>query len=258
MKSVRWMVSYIIVALLGLWLAFAVSVRFMAPAHSQDAPPSGDLPADFMKEVESTQVPPSAAPPPSEAQGRLPPPPQNGGSEVPPPPPVDANGTPLPDMPPPAESMPAQQPLPPASGSSVMGEEEPIGDGMTAPPPAQTTEFFPKDDFIYDPTGKRDPFKPFRTMRGGPDSARANEVLEPLQRWEIERLQVVGILWDVKTPRAMVRDPEGKVFTVLRNSKIGRNEGFVAAIREGEIVIVETRYDEGKPLKETRVMEFRK
>ncbi len=79
-----------------------------------------------------------------------------------------------------------------------------------------------------------------------------------MQRWELDRLQVVGILWDVRTPRAMIRDPDGGVFTVIKNSKIGRNEGFVAAIREGEIVIVETIYEDGKSNKETRILEFKR
>ncbi|NUN06125.1 MAG: pilus assembly protein PilP [Bdellovibrio sp.] len=224
MKSVRWMLSYIIVASLGLWLAFAVSVKLMTPAHSQEAPASGDLPAEFLQEVESTQIPPD---------GTVPPPP----SDIPPPPAADTM---------------------------------PIGDGATvAAPPDQGQELFPTDGYVYDPTGKRDPFKPFKVMHSGNTNkggssivsgtdATGQSTLEPLQRWEIERLKVVGILWDVRTPRAMVRDPDGAVFTVVKNSKLGRNEGFVVAIREGEVVVMETRYDEGRPVKEPRVMELKK
>nr|BFD62052.1 hypothetical protein BdHM001_07330 [Bdellovibrio sp. HM001] len=221
MKSVRWIVSYILVASLGLWLAFAVSMKFMAPAHSQDAPSNGDLPAEFLKEVESTQVPPAGAAPPAAAK------------EVPPPP-----------------AEPTQVPAPPA-------QDIPVGDAVTAPPPVQ--EIVPRDGYVYDPTGKRDPFKVFKTVRPIlPETAKQNEVLEPLQRWEIDRLQVVGILWDVKTPRAMIRDPDGAVFVVTKNSKVGRSEGFVATIREGEVVVMETKYEDGKAFKEPRVMELKK
>ncbi|WP_413944132.1 pilus assembly protein PilP [Bdellovibrio sp. HCB-162] len=235
MKSVRWIVSYILVASLGLWLAFAVSVKFMAPAHSQETPSNGDLPADFLKEVESTQVPPAGATPPKP-------------------------GTPPPQQQPTAPPGSAQQQQP-SVPPPPMENEMPVGDGATAqtPPPAS---ILPSDGYRYDPTGKRDPFKVFRTVRpkdnGGSDIAKPNEILEPLQRWEIERLQVVGILWDVRTPRAMIRDPDGAVFTVTKNSKIGRSEGFVAAIREGEVVVVETKYDDGKSVKETRVLELKK
>lgn len=222
MKSVRWIVSYILVASLGLWLAFAVSMKFMAPAQSQEAPSNGDLPADFMKEVEATQVPPAGSAAPAAT------PPGEG-------------------MTPPPENVPAQIPAPPA--------EMPVGDAVTAP----IQEFVPRDSYVYDPTGKRDPFKVFKAVRPVlPDSATRQEILEPLQRWELDRLQVVGILWDVRTPRAMIRDPDGAVFVVTKNSKVGRSEGFVAAIREGEVVVIETKYDEGKALKEPRIMELKK
>jgi type IV pilus assembly protein PilP len=108
----------------------------------------------------------------------------------------------------------------------------------------------------YDPGALRDPFKAFRAAR--PLDAGPKAILEPLQRFDVDRLRVVGILWDVRVPRAMVRDPDGGVHTVIKNSKIGRNEGFVAVIREGEVVVVETLYEDGKVLKDTRVMELTK
>lgn len=246
MKSVRWLVSYILVASLGLWLAFAVSMKFMTPARSQEAPANGDLPADFMKEVEQTQVPP-ANPQPSAKPGA---PAQPAANQ----PPAAAQPPAAPAQQKPAQPQQPAVPPPPANATGDM----PVGDGMTAPPPPQQ-EIIPRDGYIYDPTGKRNPFKAFRTVRPTQQEAlRPNETLEPLQRWELERLQVVGILWDVRTPRAMIRDPDGAVFTVTKNSKIGRNEGFVAAIREGEVVVVETKYEDGKSAKETRVMELKK
>lgn len=218
MKSVRWIGSYIFVAALGLGLAFMASSKFMAPAHSQDAPTSGEIPAEFLKEVESTQVPP--------------------------PPPLPEIGT--------------------------VGEGQPVGDGATVPLPETLPvgeefgqEVLVGDGFVYDPTGKRDPFRPFKTVRPSGNgytgkSSPAITTLEPLQRWEIERLQVVGILWDVRTPRALILDPDGAVVTVVKNSKIGRNDGFVAAIREGEVVVMETKYEEDRQVKEARVMELKK
>ncbi|MFM6928608.1 MAG: pilus assembly protein PilP [Bdellovibrio sp.] len=225
MKSVRWMMSYILVACLGLWLAFAVSMRFMAPAHSQGAPTNGDLPPEFMKEVESTQAP--AVPP-------------------------GARPTQAPAA---AQATPPTIPPPPQEGVSVPPSQPTVGDAVTAVP---QQDFIPRDDYVYDPTGKRDPFKPFRAIRTTTHKDIPKDQLEPLQRWELDRLQIVGILWDVGTPRAMIKDPDGAVFTVIKNSKIGRNEGYVSAIREGEIVIVEVKYEEDKPIKETRVMELKK
>jgi type IV pilus assembly protein PilP len=229
------MVSYILVAVIGLGLAFVVSVRFMAPAHSQGAPASGDLPPEFMKEVESTQVPP--------AQGQVPPPPaqvpQPPQGQIPPPPaqqPADGNQL---APPPPQPQFP----------------QENVGDGATAAPaPMQASH---PDDYFYDPTGKRDPFKPFRAVIPN-TGQKQTAALEPLQKFELDRLQIIGILWEVRTPRAMVKDPDGIVHTVVKNTRMGRNEGYVATIREGEIVVIETRYDDGKPIREPRVLEFKK
>lgn len=222
MKSVRWIVSYILVASLGLWLAFAVSMKFMAPAHSQEAPSSGEIPAEFMKEVEATQVPAATATPtPTPTEGAVP--------------------------------SPSEQIPPPPAG------ETPLGDAVTAPQSQAPLENLVRDGYVYDPTGKRDPFKVFKTVRPlQVDAIKQTEILEPLQRWELERLRVVGILWDVRTPRAMIKDPDGVVFVVTKNSKVGRNEGFVAAIREGEVVIVETKYEDGKALRDPKVLELKK
>lgn len=242
MKSVRWMVSYILVAVLGLWLAFAVSMKFMAPARSQGAAPdSGELPAEFMKEIDATQVPAVKKDEPVQA-----PPGKNTAAEAKPAP--QPTATPA--------ATPVEVPPPPASGAS--GAETPVGDGATAvSSPAQS--FIPSDGYTYDPTGKRDPFKPFKTMRQAfVDKTKRTDSIEPLQRWELDRLQVVGILWDVRKPRAMVRDPDGVVYTVLKNSKIGRSEGIVAAIREGEVVVIETKYEDGNPVQEPRVLELKK
>lgn len=221
MKSVRWIVSYILVACLGLWMAFFVSMRFMAPAYSQEAPSSGELPAEFLQE---TQSPPAGAPTPTEA----------------------------------AQAQPAPQPPGPPPATELPPADMPIGDGMTAPSsmPAISAGL---DGYVYDPTGKRDPFKPFKNIVPQVTAgASGPKTLAPLQRWDLDRLQVVGILWEVNRPRAMVRDPEGAVYTVLKNSKIGRNEGVVSAIREGEIVVLETYYVDGATQKESRVMEFKK
>lgn len=239
MKSLRWFFSYMVVASLGLGLAFVVSLKFVAPARSQEPPSSGELPAEFLKDVESTQVP---APPPA--------PPGNGATPTPTPtlsPAPTAAQTPA--VP---GAVPSKVPPPPA-------EELPIGEGI-APPPAMSTSAPTVDatdfpEMPYDPAARRDPFKAFRVARPV-DPLKL--ILEPLQKFEIEKLQVIGILWDVRVPRAMIKDPDGAVHTVIKNSKVGRNEGFVAVIREGEIVVVETLYEDGKVLKETRVMELSK
>ena len=63
--------------------------------------------------------------------------------------------------------------------------------------------------------------------------------LEPLQRFELSDIKILGIMWDINEPRAMLADPTGKVHIVKQEQKIGRNNGVLALIREGELVVVE-------------------
>lgn len=157
-----------------------------------------------------------------------------------------------------AQTAPPSIPAPPSQvPPGAPGEMPQMGDAVTAPVNS-ISDVLAKDNYVYDPNGKRDPFKPFRVIRINPRKEVPADQLEPLQRWELDRLQIIGILWDVKTPRAMIRDPDGGIFTVTRNSKLGRNEGYISAIREGEIVVIETKYDEDRPIKESRVIEFKK
>lgn len=131
------------------------------------------------------------------------------------------------------------------------------------------TEFKIRTDvYSYDPTGLRDPFRPYKDYRivpkdkGVKESKRIGMIpnfndLEPLQRIELERLNLVGIVWAVKNPRAIVREDGGKIHTIQMNTKIGRNNGVVVAIREGEVVILETLEENGVQSKHYRVMELK-
>lgn len=214
MKSLRWMASYVLVAVLGLWLAFFMSMKFMVPANSAEAPSSGELPPEFAKEV---GVAPSAPAPKNENKKGAVPAAQAQAAITP----------------------PAQLPPPPAKAT------------------AEKSTFALQDQYVYDPISKRDPFRPFKTNQ--PKMVNNLPVkLEPLQEFDLDQIQIVGILWDVKNPRAMVRTPKNDLFTVYKNTKIGRNDGMVMAIREGEIVVSEVRFEDGKTYKGTRIKEMKR
>lgn len=100
------------------------------------------------------------------------------------------------------------------------------------------------DAFEYDPRGRRDPFVQPVLDRPVPMGAKHGPFLA-LQRFDINTLKLVGIIWDVKRPRAMITDPAGKIHIVGPNAKIGPRNGYIAVIREGEIVVVETVEGEG-------------
>jgi type IV pilus assembly protein PilP len=113
------------------------------------------------------------------------------------------------------------------------------------------------EPFIYDMKDRKDPFKPFVESIGGPTGEGAFEgPLLPLQRFDMDDLRLIGIIWDVKEPKAMFMDPESKVHILSRDDRIGKNNGYVAAIREGEVVVVETIRAKGESITTSRVLKI--
>jgi Tfp pilus assembly protein PilP len=96
--------------------------------------------------------------------------------------------------------------------------------------------------YIYDPTGKPDPFKPF-ILEVKRSKEEANKTLQPLQRYELSQLKLVAIIWNIDNPRALVEDSAGKGYIITKGSYIGNNQGKVTNILENEIVITEESAD---------------
>jgi len=247
-KSTRWVMTYIVVASLGLWGALFMSLKFMTPGHAQApganpsspqeiGPPSaGDLPPEFVQE----------------AQGGKPAP--TGGGAIPPPP-----TQPPAQAPAPAEVLPPPPPAVPPT--APVGEfPQPTEEASTPVIP----QFASDDQYTYDPSGRRDPFKPYRSIRPPPSlsqglgQTRVVDESDPLQRWDLERFAVVAILWEVRQPKALVQDPDGKTYMIGKRTRIGRNNGQVVAIREGEVVVVEEIDNEGVQTKEVKILELKK
>ena len=115
----------------------------------------------------------------------------------------------------------------------------------------------PQIDYVYDPTGKKDPFKPYRAPRIRGDN-RPSAPQDPLAILEVSQLRLVAVMWNTAKPRAVVTDTQGKNYLLFKNMRIGRNEGVVVDIREGEIVIVE-KFDDGfgNTVREARILEIK-
>jgi type IV pilus assembly protein PilP len=139
-----------------------------------------------------------------------------------------------------------------------------IQGAMQAPPvpaPASVTEdpMFAGvlDAFDYDPRGRRDPFSQ-ATIEKPVDPGASHGPLLPLQQYEVTQLRLVGVIWDVRKPRAMIRDPGGRTHIVGLNTKLGPRNGYIAVIREGEMVVVETVEQEGRLLSTAQVVKITK
>jgi type IV pilus assembly protein PilP len=109
------------------------------------------------------------------------------------------------------------------------------------------------EPYVFDAReGRRDPFRP-------PNNAdfAYSDVLQPgtpMERYDLDELKLVGIMWDVANPRVMILDPVGDIHVLGKDDRIGRRRGYIAVIREGEVVIVETVNFSGENAYSTRIL----
>ena len=95
--------------------------------------------------------------------------------------------------------------------------------------------------YMYNPVGKRDPFRGLYMETGGsrrPEERTETEVCsEPLCRFDLNDLTVVAVVSGDANPLAMVEDKTGVGHMVRRNTKIGRQGGKVTQILRDCIVV---------------------
>jgi Tfp pilus assembly protein PilP len=96
-----------------------------------------------------------------------------------------------------------------------------------------------KASFLYDPSGKRDPFAPFDFAPKNQDT----EGKSPLELYSIGQLRYTSYLSGFDEPIAIVENSAGKGYTVKKGTKIGPNGGLVTDIFADRIVVVESVID---------------
>jgi Tfp pilus assembly protein PilP len=99
----------------------------------------------------------------------------------------------------------------------------------------------PQSSANFSTVGKRDPFRPFTLNTRAHNRPREN--LSPLERYDLGQLRLVGVVWHVKEPSAMVEDSVGLGYIVKLGTPIGANDGKVKSIKPNEIIIEETYVD---------------
>lgn len=88
---------------------------------------------------------------------------------------------------------------------------------------------------------RRDPFRPFTlNLRA---TVRRRDNLSPLERYEVGQLKLVGIIWNIKNPTALVEDTSGLGYTVRVGTPIGANDGKVKKISPDALLIEEEYLD---------------
>jgi type IV pilus assembly protein PilP len=95
------------------------------------------------------------------------------------------------------------------------------------------------DDATYNPTGRRDPFRPPRVNQ----QTLAGEARTPLQRYDLGQLRLVAIIYNAAAPTAVVEDDAGLGYIVRVGTPIGANGGAIKAIEQGKVRVEEESID---------------
>jgi type IV pilus assembly protein PilP len=107
----------------------------------------------------------------------------------------------------------------------------------------------------FDFSTKKDPFKAFVTepppAKARLATAKGPDTL-PIQRYEVTKFKIAGIIAGLKENRALIVDPAGKGYVVKEGMPIGDSDGRITRITSTFIEVLEQyRGDTGRVRKRT-------
>lgn len=106
---------------------------------------------------------------------------------------------------------------------------------------AEFEENMKDPNFLYDPSGKKDPFRSFDFSPK--KASKSDGPLAELEKYSYSELKLTAIIQGFDSPRAVIEDPTGKGHTISINSKVGRLGGKVVSIDAAKVSILETSID---------------
>lgn len=71
------------------------------------------------------------------------------------------------------------------------------------------------------------------------EEIRIDDQIEAIRRWPLRDYRLVGVIWDVRNPKAMIVDPSNTMHLLKRNYRIGDKDGIISAISEGTITVIQ-------------------
>jgi len=95
-----------------------------------------------------------------------------------------------------------------------------------------------KQEFVYNPIGKRDPFLSFIDI-DDPNSGGTGPPPTGTQKYELDQYKLVGIIFGIERPRALLEDPDAVGHVAEIGTYVGRNWGKITMITSGEVVVTE-------------------
>lgn len=136
-------------------------------------------------------------------------------------------------------------------------EEQPEVD-PNAPPSAAALALDSSIAYSYDPREKRDPFTTyFSEVRAGLEEQQ--EPATDLEKFDIDKLKLIGIISGTTTPMAMILAPDGKGYPVKVGTPIGKHSGKVRLIsNKGRKIEIQEEYRDfnGRKITNQQVLEL--
>jgi len=99
------------------------------------------------------------------------------------------------------------------------------------------------EGYVYDPTGKTDPFKSFIAEQESVEEKKKRKPKTYLETLDLSQLDLIAIIISQKGNWAMVRDSKGIGHVIRKGTPIGLNEGVVYEIKEKELIVREKHKD---------------
>lgn len=132
----------------------------------------------------------------------------------------------------------------------LLAEEKP-----NANPTASPTVELPQveENYTYDPTNKRDPFKPFN-INSTPDIKNGS----PLTAYTLGQLRLAAVASSpTGEKKAIVEDSQGRGYTVTKGAFIGKEGGQIIEILDDKLIVEINKVDfTGKEHKSTQELKI--
>ena len=128
----------------------------------------------------------------------------------------------------PAANAPTTPVAPNAAAPAVSAEQSKEKSILEEMKDGQLQEF-------YNPSGKRDPFKPFE----GGEIVYTAMSKAPLERFELNQLELTAIVWGIARPKVLFRAPDGYSYIAQVGTGIGRNRGRITKVTKSRVLIGE-------------------
>lgn len=71
------------------------------------------------------------------------------------------------------------------------------------------------------------------------ENKKIDDQMEAIRRWPLKDYRLVGVIWGVQTPKAMIIDPANTLHLLRKNFRIGDRDGVISTINEGYITVVQ-------------------